>query len=1159
MGLPSHGGGRFGHWGGLTWREGFTIPQGCGRLTRGQISHPPDLAIRLKRRGWRSGSSRGVGNPAHAEEYPPKLTDRYAKELQRMCVMQKKHKLLNLILAILFLGGFVMAPSAQATPPAPPPPPTTPPGRFQLLPEEVLASFQGGMSSEEFLLMTRGPIPNALADLAGQEITVVVELVDPSVAELFSNARGNMSPLAQRSHAEELASLQRPVADYVVSHSGAVISQYTKVYNGLLVNVPFEQLAELRMLPNVKAIHRAPVYYPILDNSVPTIRADKVAADLGFDGTGISIGIIDTGVDYTHAALGGNGDPADYIANNPDILDFGFPNAKVVGGYDFAGTDYEAGEVPVPDEDPLDEYTFGHGTHVASTAAGLEAGDVSKGVAPGADIYALKVYGSSGGTNLIADAIEWAMDPDGDDDLSDHLDVINISSGTTYGPADDNDPAIAAVNNAVAAGVVVVAAAGNDGDVSYITSSPASASGAISVAGSNSGYDSGPTVSTAARDFLYQPSSFDNWSGRYTVESTAPLFYTGTITDDRLCDISGFAPGATPMLGSIALIQRGDCNFDVKVDNAEALGAVGVIVFNNEPGKTGMSGHEVNIPACMVADVDGQALQASHGLAVTVSAEGDTSKTQTPEYIWDSSARGPRGFDSNLKPEITAPATPIYAANYKTGTGKTGFAGTSMASPHVAGAAALVVQAHPAWTPDQVKAALMNRAVDLADLSPVPRVGAGRVDAYESVNRSVIAVGDAELVSLSWGVLLMGGATYTDTKTVTFSNYTASEITYNIAWYFDGESSTDGVGFTHPASVTVPAVGTAQVDVQLDANPAQIPSNFNDADADPILEEYSGYFVFTNAGDAADKLRLPFYLLPRPYSQLTELSSELIMDYDADKASVELQHSGPISSKLWGYPAFMSDPNEAGIGDEGDLRLFGLDYGGLMDTNDDDIPDTDSIIAAINVYGSWHTPQTTFVKFYLFIDVDQDGTDDYKLYNYDFGYDDTKNYNDLWMVFKEDLSTGQVSLASPFAIYTDYNAGYMEWYIPTHGSYGFGLDPVGGGGDTRFDFHLSCYGYYENEDATEVYQFDVAHPPLTWGPAAGSPADPGPGDTETTYEISINDAAGYDYSQPLGFMLVDYRGQPGAGQAYYWPVTAVSPQIYLPFISRSAAGGGGGE
>ena len=1048
-----------------------------------------------------------------------------------------KHRLLNLILAAVFLGSFLMTSTAGASNP----PPTAP----SLLPEEVREAFRGGMSAEEFLLKIQGPIPNALADLADVTLTVVVELEGAPVAELFSNARGNISPLAQRSQAEELASMQQPVAEYVLSHSGAVISQYTKAYNGLLVNVPYEQLDELKALPNVKAVHRAPVYYPILDNSVPTIRANKVATDLGYDGTGISIGIIDTGVDYTHAALGGSGDPDDYTNNDPAIVEPGsFPNAKVVGGWDFAGTDYTTGEVPVPDADPLDEYSYGHGTHVASTAAGLAAGDVSAGAAPGAEIYALKVYGKSGGTNLIADAIEWSMDPNGDDDLSDHLDVINISSGTTYGPADDNDPAVAAVNNAVAAGVVVVGASGNDGNVSYITGSPASASAAISVAGSNADIAS-PTISAPTGDYFYEPSNFDS-GGHFDTEMTAALFYAGNIPsapDDLLCDISGL--DANALLGKIALIQRGTCTFAVKVNNAHSLGAVGAIIFNYEDARFAMPGDPVNIPAGMVNNTDGIALQVSHGVDITISAENDTSPEGTPENIWNNSSRGPRGFDSHLKPEITAPGTPIYAAKYKSGTEKQGYAGTSMAAPHVSGAAALVIQAHPAWTPEQVKAALMNRAIDLDDLSPVPRVGAGRVDAYESVNRDVVAVGDTDLVSLSWGVVLMGASTFSDTKTVTFTNDTAAEITYNLAWLFDGESSTAGVDFTHPVSVTVPAGGTAQVNVQLDADPTLIASDFNS------LEEYSGYFVFTNTGDATDRLRLPFYLLPRPYSQLAELSSDLVMDDSINKASIELQHSGPIIADLWGCPAFVSDPDEPSIGNEGDLRLFGLDYGGLMDTDGDTVPDTDTIIPAFNVYGRWHTPQAAFAEFDLYIDVDQDGTDEYVLFNYNLGAYNGGDDNDTWMVVKKDLGTDDMTLASPFAIYTDYNAGYMEWYIPTHdATYGFGLDPVGGGGDTTFDFHVSTYDYNENEDNTATFQFDVAHPPLTWGPAAGSPTNPGPGDAETTYEIFINDVEGYDYSQPLGFMLVDYHGEPGVGQAYYWALTAVRNQIYLPFISR---------
>ena len=1058
---------------------------------------------------------------------------------------KKKLIIFNLLTVAVLMGSLMLTPAAQAGEENPPIPdhPTIPDGHFELLPDDVIAKFQN-MTVGEFLALNGGYVPHALEDYVetNTAITVIVEMEDVPVAKLFAMDH-NMSALAQMSHSQKLENAQAPVAQYVAAHGGTVIDQYTKAYNGLLVHTTKDKLPALRELAGVKAIHRAPVHYPALVDSLPTIRADEVQA-LGFDGTGVTIGVIDTGVDYTHAALGGSGNPADYTANDPDILDGGFPNAKVVGGYDFAGTDYDANSspIPVPDDDPLDEH--GHGTHVSSTAAGLGSTDVGLGVAPGATIYALKVFGASGSTNLTASAIEWAMDPNGDGDVSDHLDVINMSLGSDFGPADENDPDIIAVQNAVDAGVVVVASSGNSGDTSYITGSPAAASGALSVAASYSMNETGPYVDDGTYSYLYQPPAFDGDTGHYTVDTTKNLYYTGVGIDPVLtAELCGDVSGATADLtDQIALIQRGSCAFSEKVENAASLGAVGAIIFNHSPGRITMAGDPVTIPAGFVSDVDGAALIPSHGLPVTVSAETTTTSLPRTVDIADFSSRGPRGFDSHLKPEIAAPGALVYAAKMGGGEAATGMGGTSMAAPHVAGVAALILEAHPTWGVEAVKASIMNYAKDLDDFSPVPRVGAGLVDAYKSVTNEVYAIGDPYLVSLSWALQYMSDDTFTSTKTVTLTNDTASAITYDIDWDYDAYSW-GPIDFNYPANVVVPAGGTETVDVELVVDVA------NDMiSAFGLLEEYSGYFTFTPQVPASpevvisamtpDALRLPFYLIPRPYTELTPLSADLTLDrYGMEHATVEMQHAGPIDSQLWGFPVFIKDTDEDTQLDSGDLRLFGLDYGGVGGYGDE-------VVAAFDTYGSWHTPQPYFTEFDLYIDIDQDGWDDYVLFNYNYGALTGGDDNDLWVVAIFDLWGGTLDLGSPYLIWTDYNAGHMEWFLPTDW---FGLDQVGSAGDTDFAYDLVTFDYEGNVDFANPGQFDVAHPPLAWIPSPGEPWNPGPDAPETAYDIYVFDYEGYLYSQPLGFMLADYAGYPGEGQAHYWPLTVEAPEVYADF------------
>ena len=227
---------------------------------------------------------------------------------------------------------------------------------------------------------------------------------------------------------------------------------------------------------------------------------------LGRFGDGVRIGVIDTGIDYRHADFGGGT----------------FPNAKVVGGHDFAGDAYtgRSGSIPEPDADPLD--CEGHGTHVAGTAAGygvnadgttyrgsyssvdLDALKIGPGTAPKASLYALKVFGCEGGTNLTAQALDWALDPNGDGDFSDRLDVVNLSLGSDFGASDDPDALF--VRKLVEHGVVVVAAAGNGGDFYDVAGSPGNAPEAISVANSRDSFSMLDGLEVAGKQ----------WPGQYS-------------------------------------------------------------------------------------------------------------------------------------------------------------------------------------------------------------------------------------------------------------------------------------------------------------------------------------------------------------------------------------------------------------------------------------------------------------------------------------------------------------------------------------------------------------------------------------------------------------------------------------------------------------------
>src|SRR5690606_10527055 len=283
-------------------------------------------------------------------------------------------------------------------------------------------------------------------------VQLFVQLDEPAVAELNAaslQATGSFAPsLQQREQANRVSAQQERFKTLLAQHGAEILSSQRVAANGLRIELPATEIARVRNLPGVRSVGRVEIHQ--LDNaeSVPWSGAPAVWEAIG-RGEGVKIGIIDSGIDDTHASFGGRGNRAGYAANDLTVIVPGsFATAKVVGGFDFAGATYNAsvpGSTPQPDPDPLD--FDGHGSHVAGTAAGIGApGTVGAGMAPGAQLYALKVFGDNGGTTALTSlAIEWAMDPNGDGDMSDHLDVINLSLGAPLGFP--NDPSAISVNN----------------------------------------------------------------------------------------------------------------------------------------------------------------------------------------------------------------------------------------------------------------------------------------------------------------------------------------------------------------------------------------------------------------------------------------------------------------------------------------------------------------------------------------------------------------------------------------------------------------------------------------------------------------------------------------------------------------------------------------
>ncbi len=550
-----------------------------------------------------------------------------------------------------------------------------------------------------------------------------------------------------------------------------IIYRYRFVLNGLAVVMP-RTLADAESLPGVIRMEIThPMALPetqsseeesgpvdFTTTSASFIGAHDVWKKLGITGKGIRVGVIDTGIDYTHLMLGGSGKVADYeTAKGSGTPEAGqFPNAKVRGGVDLVGGNYSTRasdftrHIPHPTTNPLDER--GHGTHVAGTIAGIGDGvHTYNGVAPDADLFAIKVFGKDGGTEdaVVIAGLEYAVDPDGDLDPRDRLDVVNLSLGSAFGlPYDLYEEA---VHNVTQAGITAVISAGNSGNVPYIVGSPGSSLDSISVAASVDGMRHNwafPAVRFHSEDgsenFLVI-----SLEGSITkpISEMGPvggrLVPVGRLEDPLPSDLS------TRLAGKIALVDRGVCTFIKKLQVAKDAGAIGVVMVNNQPGEPfGMGGESETpfpFPAIMVSQQIGEKLKASIASGKEMWIDFSTSdrieepaRIDTLTYF---SSRGPRTLDALIKPEISAPGLQILSA--KMGGGDVGVKenGTSMAAPHMTGAVALLKQAHPDYTEGDVRAALLGTSRVVGQKGApysVAYQGTGRVQVLEAITTPVL-------------------------------------------------------------------------------------------------------------------------------------------------------------------------------------------------------------------------------------------------------------------------------------------------------------------------------------------------------------------------------------------------------------------------------------
>ncbi len=976
-------------------------------------------------------------------------------------------------------------------------------------------------------------------------VTVMVVLSGETVAAAQKQLGRKLSRAERDSIISARLAEQKAAQPAIERVGGTVLARLQSAIDGIKVQIPRNRVALLRSLPGVLDVKAVGTYERLNTNEVNLVGAPQAwqSAAGAFQGQGIKIAIVDTGIDYTHADFGGPGTVAAYNAAKatdsapPDPALVGPAAPKVKGGTDLVGDAYTGSNTPVPDSNPLDcafnAGTVGHGSHVAGTAAGMgvlsngqtysgpynaaaysqNTFSIGPGVAPKADLYSVRVFGCSGNTNVVTEAIDWAV--------ANGMDVISMSLGSDFGNAGNGDSGSlaegTAVANAVAAGILVVAASGNSGPTPYITSAPAVFEGAISVAATDA-LAGIPTANLA----------LTGGANLSVIDANGAAFTDGTSYPVRVlrnpdgtvslgCNPNEYDPAVTgvSLAGKVVVSLRGTCSRTFRAGAAQHFGAAAAAMINSSAGLPPYEGpipggasdpnsgniyEPVTIPFFGVAQADGAALTGPTGGPAPASATA-TSTGITPnagfEKIASFSSAGPRIGDSVLRPGITAPGTSVVSVASGTGNGFQILSGTSMATPAVAGVAALAKQAHPGWSQADLRAAIVQTSSPALMKDLLQRnEGAGLAQAQAATATQAIVRTPDESVSFGFADLLND---FRATQTVTVHNDSPKAVQFNITT--TRSSGPAGASVTVPPSVIVSAHADATFPVQLDVPAAGVGGGTG-------FQDIGGYVQLAPTNSRLNgnvKLSVPYYLVAHSRSNLAVSQSGTTMNFT--------NAGGALAGTPTFYTLGQYQPTPQGIV-QADVRAAGVRLSGS------------NVIFGLNTH---NRTSTTLARQEIDICIDTSGGTGFTPNKVVIGINGSVLSTSLPIssyataVFPTDANcniNGGGSLLFTVTQPTDNST--LQIPVPRAGTAGLGLTTT----NPRFKYVVHYFGTDGfGAQLPGVASFNAFTPAVTFGAA---PTVPPNGSGTATYTVNSGELAN---TPALGVMVVAPDNISGEAQA----------------------------